>query len=128
MLSPRVSKEFSYLLEDLTENEKSFSRKIDQAYDSLQDTSHLIDRLETEPDSKIKNITRLKEEYERYSKLSQIEEIKARALMSQLEISLNKGKNSERLIAFFINIAAGTILFLSGIWASPHIKEFLGHL
>lgn len=126
MFTPNVAREFSYLLEDLTENEQSFSRKIDQAYDSLQDTSHLIERLETELDSKIKNITKLKEEYKRYSELAQIEEGKARALMSQLDISLNKGKVSERIIAFIINIVAGIILFVAGIWASPFVKEFIG--
>jgi hypothetical protein len=126
MFTPNVSKEFSYLLEDLTENEKSFSRKIDQAYESLQDTSNLLNRLESELKINMEQVTKLRGEYERYSNLAKIEEDKARALLNQLDVSLNKGKTSERVIAFGINILAGTILFIVGIWAGPYITEVLG--
>jgi len=126
MFTPQVAKEFEYLLEDLTENEESFGRKIDRAYESLQDTSRLVDRLETKLKTKIENVTKLKEEYERYSVLAEIEESKARALLSQLDISLNKGKGSERVIAFIINLVAGTIIFAIGIWAGPYVTSWLG--
>lgn len=119
MFTPSVSKDFEHLLEDLTENEESFSRKIDNAYESLNSTAHLVERLESELNSKIENVTRLKEEYERYSELAEIEESKARALLSQLDISLNSGKASERVIAFIINLIAGAIIFVLGIWLGP---------
>lgn len=124
--TPSVAKEFEYLLEDLTENEESFGRKIDQAYESLQSTSHLLDRLESELNTKLANVTKIKFEYERYSALAEVEEDKARALLSQLDISLNKGKASERVIAFFINLVAGAIIFMAGIWLGPHITKLLG--
>jgi hypothetical protein len=126
MFTPSVAKEFEYLLEDLTENEESFGRKIDQAYESLQSTSHLIERLETELNTKIANVTKLKEEYERYLELAEIEESKARALLTQLDVSLNKGKASERVIAFIINLVAGAIIFVLGIWLGPYITGLLG--
>lgn len=126
MFTPQVAKEFEYLLEDLTENEESFGRKIDRAYESLQDTSRLVERLETKLQTKIENVTKLKQEYERYSALAEIEEGKARALLSQLDISLNKGKGSERVIAFIINLIAGGIIFVLGIWVGPYITSWLG--
>jgi hypothetical protein len=125
MFTPSLSKDFEYLLEDLTENEESLGRKIDQAYASLQSTSSLVERLESELNTKIANLTRLKEEYEKYSVLAQIENSKAKALLSQLDSSLNKGKVSERVIAFFINILAGSILFVAGVWLSPYVTKLL---
>ena len=126
MFTPSVSKDFEHLLEDLSENEESFGRKIDHAYTSLQSTSNLVERLESELNTKIENLTKLKEEYERYSALAQVEESKARALLSQLDASLNKGKVSERVIAFFINLLAGAILFVAGVALSPYVTKLLG--
>jgi hypothetical protein len=62
---PKGVEEFINLLQELTETEESFSRKIDQAYDSLQATSNLIERLETELTIKLQHLSKLKEDYER---------------------------------------------------------------
>ena len=126
MFTPKASQEFIYLLEDLTESEESFGRKINQAYTSLQETSHLIERLEGELTTKLERVNKLKEEYERYSALIEVEEEKAKALMNQLEVTLNKGKGSERLFAFIINLFAGLIVFIIGVAASPWVKGILG--
>ncbi|MEM5546926.1 hypothetical protein [Pseudoalteromonas fuliginea] len=123
MFSPKLAKEFEYLLEDLTENEESLGRKIDQAHSSLKDTSRLVEKLESELNLKIDKVTLLKLEYERYSALAELEEDKARALLTQLDLSLNKGKASERIIAFFINLGAGVLIFITGIWASPYMTS-----
>tara|TARA_R110000764_G_scaffold54744_1_gene119355 strand:+ start:632 stop:883 length:252 start_codon:yes stop_codon:yes gene_type:complete len=56
IFTPQVAKELEYLLEDLTENEESFGRKIDRAYDSLQDTSRLVERLESKLRLKIESV------------------------------------------------------------------------
>ncbi|MBB1519906.1 hypothetical protein [Aquipseudomonas guryensis] len=126
MFTPYVSQDFKYLLEDLTENEQSFGRKIDQAYESLQETSRLVERLETELKSKMENVSRLKDEHQRYAALASIEQEKAKALLTQLDASINKSKVSERVIAFIINLVAGTILFIAGLVASPYLKKWLG--
>ncbi len=126
MFTPKASQEFIYLLEDLTESEESFGRKINQAYSSLQETSHLIERLEGELTIKLERVNKLKEEYERYSALAEVEEAKAKALLSQLEVALNKGKGNERWVAFLINLLAGLIVFVIGVAASPWVKGVLG--
>jgi hypothetical protein len=124
MFTPKMAKEFEYLLEDLTESEESLGRKIDQAHSSLKDTSRLVEKLESELNSKINKVTKLKLEYERYSALAKLEEDKARALLTQLDLSLNKGKASERIIAFCINLGAGVLIFIAGVWASPYVTLF----
>jgi hypothetical protein len=123
---PKGVEEFINLLQELTETEESFSRKIDQAYDSLQATSNLIERLETELTIKLQHLSKLKEDYERYAELAQVEEEKARALLKQLELNLNKGKGSERWMAFLINIVAGLIVFVIGVAVGPWVQSLLG--
>ena len=126
MFTPQVSKEFEYLLEDLTESEESFGRKIDRAYESLQDTSRLIERLEQKLRLKISAVESLKSDLDRYTQLSEIEKPKVEALLRQLDKSVNKGKGWERVMSFFINLGAGLLLFIFGIWASPYVKAWLG--
>jgi predicted RNase H-like nuclease (RuvC/YqgF family) len=126
MFTPQVAKEFEYLLEDLTENEESFGRKIDRAYDSLQDTSRLVERLESKLKLKIKSVEKLKIELDRYSKLADLEKPKVEALISQLDLSVSKGKTRERIYSFLISIIAGLILFVFGVWASPFVKPWFG--
>ena len=126
MFTPQVAKEFEYLLEDLTENEESFGRKIDQAYNSLQDTSRLVERLESKLKVKIESVEKLKVELERYSQLAELEKPKVAALISQLDLSVNKGKTKERFYNFLISIFAGLCLFIFGVWASPFVKTWFG--
>jgi predicted RNase H-like nuclease (RuvC/YqgF family) len=126
MFTPQVAKEFEYLLEDLTENEESFGRKIDQAYNSLQDTSRLVERLESKLKMKIESVEKLKVELERYSQLAELEKPKVAALISQLDLTVNKGKTKERVYNFLISIVAGLCLFVFGVWASPFVKPWFG--
>ncbi|MDW5377259.1 hypothetical protein R6258_10060 [Halomonas sp. HP20-15] len=100
MFTPKVSRDFEHLIEDLTESEESFGRKIDNAYEALQSTSRLVERLEGELSRKIADVERLKGEYERFSQLAKVEEGKARAIGRQLESSFNRGKTKEREFAF----------------------------
>ena len=76
MFTPNVAKDFTHLIEDLTENDKSFARKIDEAHQSLSETARLIERLETELKSKLDKVSKLKEDYAHYSQLADIEKNK----------------------------------------------------
>lgn len=126
MFTPGVSRDFEYLIEDLTESEESFGRKIDNAYEALQSTSRLVERLEGELSRKISDVERLKGEYERFSRLAEVEEAKARAIVKQLESTLDRGKAKERVLAFLINLAAGLILFVVGVIVGPYLTSWLG--
>lgn len=126
MFTPNVSQDFRHLIEDLTENDKSFARKIDDAYESLSETAHLIKRLETELNLKIEKVSTLKQDYERYSQLSNIGKGESQALLNQLDKSLNKGKFTDYFWAFVINLVTGGFLFTLGLYWDSHIKPFLG--
>ena len=106
---------------DLTQSKKSIDQKIEKALISLNETSELIQELETDLSNRMNSLKELKITYERYSKLAEIEEEKIKPLMEQLEMTMGKGKNLERIVSFGINILAGLILFVLGIWASPYV-------
>jgi ABC-type multidrug transport system fused ATPase/permease subunit len=114
------------LIEDLKRSQTSIDEKIRKAYDSLQETSGLIGELEGSLKEKTEKLTFLHQEYERYSKLAEVEEDNARALIQQIELSLGKGRKRERWISLVINLITGIIIFILGILLSPIIRTWLG--
>jgi predicted RNase H-like nuclease (RuvC/YqgF family) len=124
--APKLSRQFEYLLEDLSETEESFARKIDDAYESLRQTSDLIKRLEDELDQKIQGVERLRREYEQYSELAQVEKGKAQALIKEIDSSLNRNKTREHLVAFGISLLAGLVIFVIGVVVGPSLRGWLG--
>jgi hypothetical protein len=85
-----------------------------------------VDELEDSLAERTSKLNTLRQEVDRYSKLAEIEEGKAQAIVQQLELSINKGKNVERWISFAINIIAGLLLFILGLILSPVVKSWLG--
>lgn len=112
---------------DLDEGKKSINKKIDKAYSSLRETSELINDLECDLVERTEKIKELKEKYEDYSKLAEIEEEKIQPLLKQLDKTVGKGKIAERLISFFINIIAGIFIFILGVWASPKVNSWINN-
>lgn len=113
------------LIKDLKRSRTSIDEKIRKAYDSLQETSELIGKLEESLKEKTEKLGFLRQEYERYSKLAEAEEDKARALIQQLELSLGKGRKRERWVSLVINLIAEVIIFVLGILLSPIIRAWL---
>ena len=114
------------LFVDLRRSRKSVDEKIQQALESLQDASRLVDELEDSLAERTRKLNTLHQEVDRYSKLAEIEEDKAKAIVQQLELSVNKGKNVERWVSFAINIIAGLLLFILGLALSPMVKSWFG--
>jgi len=114
------------LIVDLRRSKTSVDEKIQKALESLQDASRLVDELEEGLAERTSKLNALREEIDRYSKLAEVEEDKAKAIVQQLELSVNKGKNIERLVSFGINIIAGLLLFILGLLLSPLVKNWLG--
>lgn len=118
--------EFYDIIEDLKRSRTSIDEKVQKAYDSLQETSRFIGELEESLKERTEKLNFLRQEYERYSKLAEVEEDKAKALIQQLELSLGKGRNRERWISLVINFIAGIIIFILGILLSPIIRTWIG--
>ncbi|QOK28046.1 hypothetical protein IIE26_05085 [Cytobacillus oceanisediminis] len=116
------------LMDELKRSRTSIDEKIQKVTESLQETSLVIEELESELSERTKNLKVLQSEYERYSKLSEIEEEKAAALISQVESSLGKGKKSERWVNFWIGIGSGLIIFIAGLLLSPILTPLITQL
>ena len=113
------------IIEDLKQSRTSIDEKIQKASNSLQETSKLINELEESLNERTEKLIYLRQESERYSKLAEMEEDKASALIQQLEISLGKTRNRERWVSLLINLIAGMIVFTLGILLSPIIRTWL---
>jgi hypothetical protein len=70
-------------------------------------------------------VKRLSDEYDRYSKLAEIEQEKIQPLLIELDKTVNKGKYQERWVGFVINIVSGILIFFLGIWLGPKISTIL---
>lgn len=121
---PLPAPELYDLIVDLKRSRTSLDEKIEEASESLKQTSELINEIEQILQERTMNLERLKTEVERYSQLADIEGEKAKALVEQLELALNKGKGQERWVNFAISIIAGLILFVFGVFASPKLTEW----
>ncbi len=112
-------------MDELKRSRTSIDEKVQKVTESLQETSMIIEELESELVERTKNLKVLQSEYERYSKLSEIEEEKASALITQVERSLGKGKKSERWVNFWISIGSGLIIFIAGLLLSPILTPII---
>ena len=113
------------LFVELKDGKKTINSKIEQAYKSLKETSNLVSDLEADLVERTEKVKELKETYEEYSKLAEIEEDKIQPLISQLEKTVGKSRNIERIVSFFINLLAGLLIFIIGIWAGPTVKDWI---
>jgi len=113
------------IFDELKKSNNLTNEKIDKAYQSLKDTSTLIDDLQKDLIEKTEMVSKLKEDYEHYSKLSEIEKENIKPILIELSKTVDKGKGRERWISFAINIIAGILLFILGVWLSPKITKRL---
>lgn len=107
----------------LQKSKHTIDEKITRATESLREASRLVDELELVLKERTEKLELLRSEVERYSKLAEVEEGKAKALLAQLELTLKKGQNFERWVSFGINIAAGLLLFVIGVVLSPMLTD-----
>ena len=113
------------IFEALKDSNKDIASKIDKAHNSLKETSDLIDDLQKDLLLRTENVKHLKEEYERYAKLSEIEFEKVKPLLEELDKTVNKNRSLDRLIGIGINVGVGIVIFILGIWIGPKITEWI---
>lgn len=114
------------IIKDLKRSRTSSEEKIEKAYNSLQETSKLIDELEESLNERTEKLNFLRKEYKRYSKLAEAGEGKAKAFIQQLELSLGKMRKRGYWMSLIISLIAGIIVFMLGILLSPIIRTWLG--
>lgn len=111
------------LLIEVKRSQQGVDAQVREAIDAIQKTSILVSKLEESLKEKAAKLEHLRKEHDRYSKLAEIEAGNAEALIAQIEASMGRQAGKERWIAFGINIAAGLILFLLGIWLSDPVRH-----
>ncbi|KAA0777640.1 hypothetical protein DN392_06465 [Bacillus sp. BB51/4] len=116
------------IIDDLKKSETSIDIKIQKVNDSLKETSQIIKELETELIDRTQNLETLQLEYERYSKLADVEQEKASAILAQVDHSVNKGKRSERWAGFWISTISGLFIFVLGLILSPILTPWITNL
>jgi hypothetical protein len=112
------------IFDELRKSKTSLDNKIEKAVISLKETSDLISELESDLKERTDKLQFLRTEIQRYSQLVDIEEGKAKALLNEVQTTLNKGKGRERLVALVINLIAGIMIFLLGVFAGPKISNW----
>lgn len=114
------------IFDELKKSNKSIDDKIEKAYSSLKNTAELVEELQVELSDRTSKVKELREKYEHYNKLAEVEQDKAKAFLTELSETVNKNRGKERLIAFLISFIAGLIIFFIGIFVSPYVKKVIG--
>ena len=114
------------LVRDLTKQRTDLDAKIVKAHDALQETSTLFAELEHGLKDRVEKLEKIRADYEQYSKLAAVEEEKAKPIVQQIELTVGKGKGVERLISLGLNLLAGVIIFILGIYFGPKLATWLG--
>lgn len=109
------------VFDELNKSNNITNEKIDKAFNSLKETSILLEELQKDLTERTEMVSKLKNDYEHYSKLSEIEKENIKPILLELSKTVNKGKGRERWISFAINIIAGILLFILGVWLSPKV-------
>jgi DNA-binding NarL/FixJ family response regulator len=115
------------LIRSVRRREAHLDDQIREAFESLEKSSNLIEDLSGILKEREQKLLELKAEYERVSKLATLTSAQAEAVAASLEKTINKAAPRERLIAFVINIAAGLIIFVLGVFAADWVKALFTH-
>lgn len=114
------------LVDDLRKTRTTLDQKVEQSYTSLRETSKVISELEQSLEDRASQLDELRQEHERLSALAEVEEDKAAALITQLERSLDRQSKRERWVGLALNLLAGLIIFVIGIFLSPLVRGWIG--
>jgi hypothetical protein len=115
---------YESIMRDLYGSRVDIEKKIGKAYESLHETSKLLFELEDTLKERTEKLNYLRNEYERYNKLAEIEHSKAAPLINHVDTLLERGKKTERWFNFFLGLGAGIITTLLGIIFGPYIANF----
>lgn len=120
--------ELYYLLREIRRSKDDFEQQVNEAMEALQRSSQLVSQLEEGLKERSQKLVGLREEYERYSELAQMEEKKAEALLNQLEATLGKERSRERLFGVLLNAAVGLLFFIAGAIFSEPLRSWVSTL
>ncbi len=113
------------VLKSVRQSQNDFDQQVSEAVEGLQKTSGLVVALQNGITDRMKQLEQLRQEYDKYSELAQIEGKKAEALMRQIETTLGKEQRKERWIALAMHLGVGFLYFLLGVAVSVPFKLWM---
>ncbi|REK71985.1 hypothetical protein [Paenibacillus paeoniae] len=122
---PFTYKEAMELVREFRNSNYELDEKIDKAFESLKDTSILLEELQEAVTEKTEKVKFLRNEYDRFSKLSELKEEEVKVLLTQFELTLNKGRPKELWAGFWISTVSGLIIFVIGIIVGPYLTKLI---
>lgn len=111
------------LSKGLKRSQGTLESDVQEAISSLEKTSGLVGQLETNLRSKTKQLLEIQTEYERLSELTDISTEQISALTKQIETSIGRSQRWGWLKSLGINLVAGAIVFVVGVFAAEPIKD-----
>jgi hypothetical protein len=70
----------------------------------------------------------LRKERDRYAELAQIEAVKARPLLREVESILSMEQRRERWVALGMHLGVGFLFFVLGVALSDQLRTWLNHV
>jgi exonuclease VII small subunit len=116
------------LVSDLRRSRVDLDRQVVEAIEALQRSSQLVSQLEDGLRERSDRLSQLREEYERLTKLAEIEEDKVEALIGQLELTLGRERGRERWFGIAVSMFSGLVFFLAGALLSDPLRGWANAL
>ncbi len=113
------------LFSEISKSRISLDEKVNNAFQSLNQTSELVAELELGLQERLSKVEKLKVEYGRYSELAKIEEKKAKHIVDQLEVSIGKNRLKDIIIGLIISLVVGLLIFILGIVFGPSLTSYV---
>jgi DNA-binding transcriptional regulator YbjK len=118
--------EFWGLIEALRKSNSDIDRQVDEAIASLKRSSETVRLLERDLTERTERLQKLRTEHANLTELTKISQQQARALADLLQQTIGRGNKKERVIALFINLLAGIIIFILGVLVSAPVTRWIG--
>jgi chromosome segregation ATPase len=118
--------EFWGLIEALRKSNSDIDKQVDEAVASLKKSSETVRLLERDLTERTERLQKLRTEHANLTELTKISQEQAKALADLLQQTIGKGNRKERVIALFINLFAGAVIFVIGVVFSAPITRWIG--
>jgi hypothetical protein len=116
------------VLQSIRKSQSDFEGQVEEAVESLRNTSTLITTLQKNVEERMTQLEKLSEEHKRYSELAQIELEKAQPIIRQVERTLGTEQRKERWIALAMHLGVGFLFFVLGVALSDFLKRWIDYL
>lgn len=111
------------LIRNVTRSQVDVDKQVNEAVSALTRSSELIDNLGQTLKEREAKLKELQLEYDRVSNLASLTMEQGEAVAISLQKVLGKTQSKERVISFLINVLAGLVLFVIGVFAADFVKS-----